>query len=213
MKDIIKILAVILGIAFVINFCRANFSHMKASETYISTEDKNIKIELTEEKEICTYDDGYTMETGRYVAYLYVNDEVYEGAYKMFVSNTLKKELWLSFDDHGMYHDDHPGSLLYEDFYVKRNKIVVQDKNGYYTQKCIFKENNTFYKKTWWNTWGKKIVIILAILFVLWLLKDIPKQFKDKEFREEMKDDLKEHFKEGIKEVMKEGIKDINDLK
>lgn len=197
MKDLIKAVFIIFLVAFVIKFCRANFSDMAASETYISTADSHIKIKLTEEKQ----------DVGRYKAYLYVNDEVYEGTYKMFVSNTFKKELWLSFDDYGLYHEDYPGSLLYEDFYVKRNKIVVQDKSGYYTQKCIFKENNTFYKKTWWNTWGKKVVIILAMLFLFWLFKDVPKQLKDKEFREEMKDDIKEYFKEGIKE----GMKDIND--
>lgn len=192
MKDLLKILAVIFIAFFVIRFCRANFSHMKASETYISTADKHIKIELTEEKDY---------ETGAYIAYFYVNDEVYEGTYKMFVSNTFKKELWVIFSDQGLYHEDNPGSSLSEDFYVKGNKIVVQDKNGYYTNKSIFKENNTFIRKTWWNTWGKKVVIILAILFVLWLFKDVPKQFKDKEFREEMKDDLKESLKEGMEDI------------
>ena len=201
MKDLLKILAVIFIAFFVIRFCRANFSNMKANETYISTADKHIKIELTEEKATYSDDYGNIWETGEYIAYLYVNDEVYDGTYTMFVSNTFKKELWVIFNDQGLYHEDNPGSSLSEDFYVKGNKIVVQDKNGYYTNKSIFKENNTFTRKTWWNTWGKKIVIILAILFVLWLFKDVPKELKNKEFREEMKDDLKEYFKEGMEDI------------
>ena len=112
MKDLLKILAVIFIVLFVIRFCRANFSHMKADETYISTADKHIKIELTEEKETTSDDYGNVDETGAYIAYLYVNDEVYEGTYKMFVSNTFKKELWVIFDDHGLYHEDNPGSSL-----------------------------------------------------------------------------------------------------
>lgn len=168
MKDIIKVVAVILGITFVIHFCRANFSDMAASETYISTADKHIKIKITEEEKQDIDEFGNLIDS-KYKAYLYVNGDEYEGTYKMFVSNTFQKELWVTFDDQGLYHEDHPGSSLTEDFYVKRNKIVVKDKNGFYTNKSIFKENNTFIRKTWWNTWGKKVVIILAILFVLWL--------------------------------------------
>lgn len=208
MKDWIKIIAVIFVVMIIINFCRANFTHMSAGETYISKADKHIKIELTEEDETYSDDYGNVLKTGLYIAYLYVNDEVYEGTYHMFVSDKLKKELWVDFNDYGIYHqtvEDNPYSPLSGYFYVKRDKLVTKD--TFLHRDNIFKENDTFIRKTWWNTWGKKVVIILAVLFAIWLFKDVPKMLKDKEMREFLKDDLKETFKEGVNDIA-EDLKD-----
>ena len=210
MKDLLKILAVVFVVFFVIRFCRANFSDMKANETYISTADKHIKIELTEEEKH-NIDDLGNISSSNHIAYLYVNDDVYEGTYNMFVSNTFKKELWVAFDDQGLCHETlevNPGAWLREEFYVKRNKIVVKDIKDYFTINSIFKENNTFIRKTWWNTWGKNVVIILGLLFGIWLFKDVPKMLKDKEMMKELKNDFKENLKESMNDIA-EDLKDI----
>lgn len=203
MKSLLKILAVIFVAFLIIRFCKANFSDMTESEMYISTTDDHVKIELTEE--------NTDSDSPQHIAYLYVNDEVYEGIYTMFVSNTFKKELWLSINDHEMYHEgfeDNPGSWLHGNFYVKRNKIVIQDTRDPLTRRSIFNDNNTFIKKTWWNTWGKKAAIIIGVLFVIWLLKDLPKMLKDKEMRQMFKDDFKESAKEYVNDVAEE-VKDL----
>lgn len=236
MKDLIKVLAIIFAVVFVIRFCRANFSDMTANATYVSTNDKHIMIELTEEKQQIIHDNSAiegaepTVEEGGNIAYLHVNDEIYEGTYTMFVNNKFKKILMVSFVDQGLYHRNNPGSWLYENFYVKRNKLVVQDKNDYYTNRSIFKENNTFKKKTWWNTWGLKLCIILIVAFIIWLLR-IPEFIMNKKYREksinEFKESKKEYDKEkekmrkdyeeeisGYTELMKEGIDDFkNEMK
>lgn len=233
MKDLIKVLAVIFAVVFVIRFCRANFSDMTAKETYVSTNDKHIMIELTEEKKTTIHDNSAiegaepTVEEVGTIAYLHVNGEVYEGTYSMFISNKLHKELWVDFEDQGLCHTNNPGSKLSEFFYVKGNRIVVKDKKGFYTNQSIFKENNTFKKKTWWNTWGLKLCIILIIAFIIWLLR-VPELITNKKFRETCMNDFKESKKEYDKEkekmlkdyeeevseytdLMKEGINDIKD--
>ena len=123
----------------------------------------------------------------------------------------FKKELWLSINDHEMYHEgfeDNLGSWLHGNFYVKRNKIVIQDTRDPLTRRSIFNDNNTFIKKTWWNTWGKKAAIIIGVLFVIWLLKDLPKMLKDKEMRQMFKDDFKESANEYVNDVAEE-VKDF----
>lgn len=202
-KNFLKILAVIFVVSLVARFCRANFSVMTEHEMYISTADDNIRIELTEEKT--------DSNSPRPIVYLYVDDEVYEGTYEMFVSNKLKKELWLTVDDYGMCHEAlevNPGSPLTENFYVKRNKLVVQDPKWYLTRKSIFKDNNTFIRKTWWNTWGKTAAIIVGVLFVIWLFKDVPKMLKDKGMRQMFKELVNESVKEYVDDVA-EDFKDI----
>lgn len=225
MKDIIKVVLIIFLVTFVVHFCRANFSDMQENETYISTADSKIKIELTKEDEDILDDYGNVMVT-QHIAYLHIDGEKYQGTYKLFVSNKFKKELSVDFYGYNV-STDNPSGLLLGHFYVKRNKLVVKDIKDYYTSKGIFKENNTFIRKTWWNTWGKKVIIILIILFVIWLLR-IPEFLMNKKYREETINDFKESKREydkekeemlkdyyeevsGYKELMKEGVNEMKE--
>ena len=190
MKDLIKVVLIILCLAFVIRFCRANFSDMQENETYISTANSNVKIQLTKEDDV-SYSDAGIPSSPRHIAYLYIDGAKYKGHYNLYVSNQLKKDL--SIDFYGYNESvDNPRGLLFGHFYVKRNKIVVKDVT--YSD-SIFKENNTFTRKTWWNTWGKKGIIILAILLIIWLLR-IPEFIMNKKYREESINEFRESKKE-----------------
>lgn len=180
MKGFIKVVLVIVAIGLIINICRAKFSDMQEEETYVSSTNSKVKIELTKEDEEFRNDTGILLFT-KHIAYLHVNGEVYKGSYKLFVNNKYKKELWVDFS-----RSLNDGTNTTEFFQVKRNKLILKDKLGYIIHD-IFKENRTFIKKTWWNTWGNKVAIVLAVLFIIWLFKDTPKLLKDKEFMEGMK--------------------------
>lgn len=195
MKDLIKVVLVIVAISLIINICRAKFSDMQEKETYVSSSNSKVKIELTEEDEEVLSDSGMLLVTN-HIAYLHVNGEEYKGRYKLYVTNTYKKELLVDFPDAGAY----------DFFQVKGNKLILKDG---YIYSDIFRENQTFIKKTWWNTWGKKAVIVLAVLFVIWLFKDTPKLLKDKEFMDEMKKSVKENTKDFVNDLKK----DINDIR
>lgn len=195
MKDLIKVVLVIAACGLIINICRAKFSDMQEKETYVSSTNSKVKIELTEEDEELVSDSGMLLATN-HIAYLYVNGEVYKGSYKLFVNKKFKKELWLNF----------PVIGVYDYFQVKGNKLIL--KNDHYIYSDIFRENRTFIKKTWWNTWGKKVVIVFAVLFVIWLFKDTPKLLKDKEFMREMKEGMKENTSDFINDLKN----DINDI-
>lgn len=205
MKGFVKVVLVIIACGLIINICRLKFSDMQENETYVSSTNSNVKIELTKEDEEILNDYGELMVTN-HIAYLYVDGETYKGDYKLFVSNAFKKELWVNFYGYNE-NDNNPGGALHEYFQIKRNKLVLKDDC---LHEGIFLENHTFVKKTWWNTWGKKIVIVLAILFVIWLLKELPKLLKDKEFVQDFVDDLKEDHKETVNYII-EDIKDIKD--
>lgn len=174
MKGFIKVVLVIVTIGLIINICRAKFSDMQEKETYVSSTNSKVKIELTEEDEEFLSDSGMLLAT-YHIAYLHVNNEVYKGRYKLYVSNTYKKELLVDF----------PVINAYDHFQVKGNKLILN--NDHYIYSDIFRENRTFIKKTWQNTWGKKAVIVLVVLFVIWLFKDTPKLLKDKQFINDLK--------------------------
>lgn len=189
MKDLIKVVLVLAACGLIINICRAKFSDMQEKATYVSSTNPKVKIELTKEDEELRNDAGILLFT-KHIVYLHVNGEVYKGSYKLFVTNKFKKELWVDFSrslDDGINTTDY--------FQVKRNKLILKNELGYIIYD-IFKENRTFIKKTWWNTWGNKAVIVLAVLFVIWLFKDTPQLLKDKEFMGEMKEGMKKTIKD-----------------
>ena len=107
MKDLIKVVLIILLLAFVIRFCRANFSDMQENETYISTANSNVKIQLTKEDDV-SYSDAGIPSSPRHIAYLYIDGAKYKGHYNLYVSNQLKKDLSIDFY----------GLTIQEDYYL-----------------------------------------------------------------------------------------------
>lgn len=202
MKNLIKIILIIVVCGFVINICRAKFTNMKENETYVSSTNSKIKIELTDE-DFYT-DDGFFIDT-KHVAYLYVDDVVYNGGYTLFVNNIFQKELWVDFYDY--YEDDNTTGALYEYFWVKGKRITT--KTGY-IHNPIFADNPTFVKQTWWNIWGKKVIIAITILFAIWLFKDLFTKEGRKDAKEIVKDSMNE-YKEDMKETVRDSLENIKD--
>lgn len=206
------------------------------NETYISKNDSNVRIELTDKTvEVTDYNEKYDVEILAYtytVAYLHVGKKTYEGSYSM-PAKGFRKELWVSFEDNGECHRIPEGSSwdkLDEYFYVKGNRLIWKEEASS-TRESIFEDNDIFYRKTWWNTWWKKVLILLFVIFLIWLFR-IPElikskkcreetinSFKDlrKEYREEMKEtkeDSKreqEEYKKMMKEGVQEGMKEIKE--
>lgn len=181
-------------------------------ETYIGTSNKNVKIVLTEEtanKHVTIDNDennSYDVEmSGVFMAYLYIDDEVHEGTYHIEMKN-FKKYFYVIF--YG-FHDeigDVSWDFITDTLVLEGNKLTFLNKDAQNIQK-YFLNNRMFKKLTWWNIWGKKVIIILAILFAVWLFKDVPKMLKDREMMKFFKDDFKETFNEGMNDII-EDLKD-----
>lgn len=210
-SGILGILAILIIASIIVNIYNSS-NGTSRDETYIGTANKNVKIMLTEETAIShvTIDHNenksYDMEVpGAFMAYLYIDDEVHEGTYHIERKN-FKKHVYVTF--YGFPNNGIEGlDFITDTLILKGNKLTFLDKDAQDIQKC-FLNNRTFKKLTWWNTWGQKIIIILAIVFVIWLFKDVPKMIKDKEMMQDFKDDLKENFKEGVNDIIDE-FKDL----
>ena len=77
MKGFVKVVLVIIACGLIINICRLKFSDMQENETYVSSTNSNVKIELTKEDEEILNDYGELMVTN-HIAYLYVYGETYK---------------------------------------------------------------------------------------------------------------------------------------
>lgn len=185
MKGFIKVALIFVVCWLIVNICRANFYDMQEHETYVSSTDSEVKIELTKKDEELTDVYGNVIFTN-HVAYLHVDEETYEGTYKLFVSNKFQKELWVDFYGYNK-SDSNPNGALHEYFKVKRNKLTVMDG---YLHDDIFIENKTFTRRTWWSTWGKKVFGILVIIFILWLFKDVPELLRTGELKKMIKEEF-----------------------
>ena len=179
-SSVVIVIILIFAIAGIVNVCRDKYGDMVLEDTYISSSNKQVKIELTKENEELLDDYGNILFI-KHIAYLHVDGETYKGYYSLFVSNKLKKELWVDF-----YTDS--GSSISEYFFMKGNKLTLQDEFRMY-RADIFEENQTFVKQTWWNIWGKKAAIFITILGTVWIcfsnFKDSIKNKNHEETREE----------------------------
>lgn len=164
MSDLKKILIIGLIVFVIVNYIVSNRGLTeKSNATYVSTYDSDVEIELTKDDEII--DEMLT----HHIAYLHADGKTYKGYYYIITQSIWKKYLDITFEYE--VSDDHPDGLLNEYFKIKGKKLEIQSVYGM-NQVELFANNRYFVKKTWWNTWGKKAVIILVILGGIWVFKE-----------------------------------------
>lgn len=208
-KLVVKILTVLFIISFIIaipvSIIKGRVDNMTLDATYSSKTDHTVKIRFTE-KEGDTPEGYAHLYDGHHIAYLYVDGKEYYGIYKFDLAKKFDKVIRMNF--YGYPDNDIAEGSTYVLFKFSKKKLnVIETRDQWVYGEGIFADNQIFVKKTWWNTWGKKLIIILAILFAIWLFKDVPQKLKDKEMMQEIKNDLKENVKKGMNDII-EDLKD-----
>ena len=234
----IKTLAVGILLALIAIFFVNALSPISRGEvmdaTFISKNDRKVRLKFTKEtdKERREYRDsgGEILfdweEESLPIVYLQVGKNKYKGTYqksskgfKTYISlNITDKE----FEVHKPANEFDTSILVM--YKQEGNKLKLVDGWG---DQSIFSDNKSFYRKTWWRTWGIKLCIILIVAFIIWLLR-IPEFIKNKKYREAAINDFKESKKEydkekeemlkdyyeevsGYKELMKEGVNEMKE--
>lgn len=176
-----KKIKVLIICSFMLILCgcgkKEPFAHEKA--TYVSSNDSNVRIELTEE-----HHQVGEMKSDMYIAYLYDGNEVYEGYYGIMDDSSLfKKSSVLAVTFIGEPVNENEYDAIHGFFRVKGNKLKAEGLNDQ-----IFLDNAEFVKKAW----TKQIVIVIVVILVIIFLKTI---ITNKESRKEFIEETKEAFK------------------
>ena len=125
----------------------------------------------------------------------------------------FKRTILITFNNYNITEDNPEGSMS-ECFIITRNKMKVAsgDSLYYYSQNSIFEDGQKFYRKTWWNTWGRKVVFILCIIgFIMAFSDDIirlvtgNKNYESKnEIIKNIREDVRDPMVRDIKEAVEE---------
>lgn len=205
MKDfVIKILTVLFIVSFIIaipvsivkSHIEESVKNMTLDATYVCKDDHDIKIKFTEN--FGNTPEGY-LDIAAYdhdarIVYLYVDGEEYYGLYHFGLADKLNKVINTTFYD-GNFEQ---GKGIGFKFDYSKKKLTILSishfKNGFVAEDA-FEKDQIFIKKTWWNTWGLKLCIILIIAFVAWMLR-LPEFIMNKKYREKVINEFKESKKE-----------------
>jgi hypothetical protein len=153
-----------LIVLVIVNYIASNKGlNEKSNATYVSTYDSDVEIELTKDDEII--DEALT----HHIAYLHADGKTYKGYYYIITQSIWDRQLALTFEYE--VSDDYPDGIIDEYFKIKGKKLEIQNVSVM-KQVNLFANNRYFVKKTWWNTWGRKTIIILIILGGICVLKD-----------------------------------------
>lgn len=163
-------------IAIPVSIIKGRVQNKTLNATYVSKTDRHVKIQFT--KKEGNAPNGVNPFDNPHIVYLYADGEKYYGIYKFDLSDKFNKVIKVCFYDYG-------DGRLNEQFDYSKKKLTV---SGTYHE-GVFIDNPSFAKKTWWSTWGIKLLILAAVFFAVWSFKDAPKILKDKGLREEVKVD------------------------
>ena len=91
-----------------------------------------------------------------------------------------------------------------ECFIITRNKMKVAsgDSLYYYSQNSIFEDGQKFYRKTWWNTWGRKVVFILCIIGFIMVFSDDIIRLVTGNKNYESKNEIIKNIREDVRDPM-----------
>lgn len=196
MKDlVVKILTVLFVISLVlaipVAIIKGHVEGMTLNATYMNKTDHGIKMKFT--KDVSKAIDSH-------VVFLYVDGKEYRGNYRFEMGRKFEKYVSVSFNEYPEINENGYSSSLNMRLRYSKKKITVVSSygDGVDDERSPFALNQIFIKKTWWNTWGKKFIITLIILFVIWRFKDVFKMLKDKDTRQKIAIDLIENLKKGV---------------
>lgn len=205
------IISIMLIISFIIaipvSIIKGHVEDMTLNETYMNKTDHGTKLKFT--KDISKVIDSH-------VVYLYVDGKEYCGSYKFEMGKKFEKYIEVSFheyanSDEGDYSTTFSVNMRLQ--YSKKKLTVVRSYGNDVDDDGPFALNRIFIKRTWWHAWGKKLIIILVVLFVIWRFKDVPQMLKDKGTTQ-VKNDIKENLKKGMNDLaesLKNSFDDEND--
>lgn len=235
-KTVVASILIALIVIFFINALAPYSTDGVMDATFFSKNNHDIQLEFTEdtEKLIGKYDNDSSDIHEEYeydsepIMYLHIGDNSYKGNYTIKAKG-FKKIITISlYDTEFEFHEPVNQSDTYVIITLQKEGNNLKFLKGFGAPYIsIFNDNNKFHKKTWWNTWGLKLCIILIVAFILWLLR-IPEFITNKKYREKsinvFKESKKEYDKEKEKmrkdyeeevseytDLMKEGINDFKD--
>lgn len=201
MKDlVIKILTVLLVVSFIIaipisiikGHVQKSIEKMTLDATYICENESDIKLKFTET--FGNTPEGYVNTDDSRIVYLYVDGREYYGLYRFGLADKFNKVINTTFYD----SDLEPGKGICLHFDYSKKKLTITSIthliNGF-SNDGAFEENQVFVKKTWWNTWGSKLCIILIIAFAVWKLRPF-EIIMNKKYREKTINEFKQSKKE-----------------
>ncbi len=163
--DGIKTIVAGILLALIGIFCINAFSPISDGEvmnaTFISKNDRKVKLEITKKTDEVTQQyrnsDGEIIsewkEESLPIAYLHVGKNEYKGTYQKSSKGFKTYIIFYISDENAEIHEasSEYDTLVWIKYKKEGNKLKLVDGWG---DKSIFEDNKTFYKKTWWNTWG-----------------------------------------------------------
>lgn len=203
-KTVAAAILIALIVIFFINALAPYSTDGVMDATFFSKNDRDIQLEFTEdtEKLIGRYDNDYSEVHEEYeydsnpIMYLHIGNNSYKGNYTIKAKGFKKIVTINLYDTEFEFHEPVNEYDTYVIITLQKEGNNLKFLEGFGApSKSIFNENNKFHKKTWWNTWGLKLCIILIVAFIVWLLR-IPEFIMNKKYREESINEFKESKKE-----------------
>lgn len=195
-KLAVKIFTVLFVISFIIAIpiaiVKGHVENTTLNATYMNKTDHGTKMKFTKD---------ISEVINSHVVFLYVDGREYRGYYRFEMGKKFEKYVSVYFNGYPDSNEEGYSYSLNMRLKYSKKKITVVSSygEGVDDEGSPLALNQIFIKRTWWNTWGLKLCIVLIVAFIVWLLR-IPEFIMNKKYREESINEFRESKKEYDKE-------------